>query len=93
MRRVTPERREQLPLEINWHSVKNRFLMRGKNASGFLCWKLFWPVVWRDLMVVGYALLRDWRLLSAVFIPCGTSVTFAASEKSSSHVVAYPIGT
>ena len=33
VRRVTPERREQLPHEINWHSVKNRFLMRGKNAS------------------------------------------------------------
>ena len=29
--------------------------MRGKNASGWLCWKLFWPVAWRDLMTVGYA--------------------------------------
>ncbi len=69
VRRVTPERRESLPPAINWHSVKNRFLMRGKNASGWLCWKLFWPVAWRDLMVVGYALLRDWRLLSAVAYP------------------------
>lgn len=69
VRRVTPERRENLPLEINWHSVKNRFLMRGKNASGWLCRKLFWPVVWRDLMVVGYTLLRDWRLISAVLYP------------------------
>ncbi len=69
VRRVTPERREQLPLIINWHSVKNRFLMRGKNASGWLCWKLFWPVAWRDLMVMGYALFRDRRLLSAVVYP------------------------
>jgi len=71
VRRVTPERRESLPHEINWHSVKNRFLMRGKNASGWLCWKLFWPVAGRDLMVFGYAFLRDWRMLSAIWYPIG----------------------
>ena len=43
--------------------------MRGKNASGWLCWKLFWPVAWRDLMIVGYAVLRDRRLLSAIAYP------------------------
>jgi GT2 family glycosyltransferase len=69
VRRVTPERREQLPLAINWHSIKNRFLMRGKNASGWLCWKLFFPVAWRDLMVVGYAVVRDRRMISAIFYP------------------------
>jgi len=69
VRRVTPERRASLPEEINWHSIKNRFLMRGKNASGWLCWQLFWPVAVRDLMVVGYALLRDWRMLSAIAYP------------------------
>ena len=69
VRRVTPERREQLPLLINWHSVKNRFLMRGKNASAWLCWRLVWPVAWRDLMVLGYAVVRDRRLLSALFYP------------------------
>lgn len=65
-RRVTPERRSKLPLVINWHSVKNRFLMRGKNASGGLCWRLFFPVLWRDLMTIGYVLLRDRRLMSAL---------------------------
>ena len=69
VRRVTPERREQLPLLINWHSIKNRFLMRGKNASGWLCRRLFWPVAWRDLMNVGYAVVRDRRLLSAIAYP------------------------
>ncbi len=69
VRRVTPERRSDLPLVINWHSVKNRFLMRGKNASGWLCRRLFFPVAWRDLMTLGYALLRDWRMLSAVGYP------------------------
>ena len=66
VRRVTPERREDLPLIINWHSVKNRFLMRGKNASGWLCWRLFLPVASRDLMTFGYAVIRDRRMLSAV---------------------------
>ena len=69
VRRVTPERRERLPHEINWHSVKNRFLMRGKNASGWLCRRLFWPVLTRDLTVLGYALLRDWRMLNAIAYP------------------------
>src|SRR6516164_1510353 len=69
VRRVTPERRQQLPHEINWHSVKNRFLMRGKNASGWLCRRLFWPVAWRDLMIFGYTLVRDRRLLSALVYP------------------------
>jgi GT2 family glycosyltransferase len=69
VRRVTPERRAHLPLVINWHSVKNRFLMRGKNASGWLCWRLFFPVAWRDLMTLSYALVCDWRMISAVFYP------------------------
>ncbi|MGA2902387.1 MAG: glycosyltransferase [Candidatus Korobacteraceae bacterium] len=66
VRRVTPERRKDLPLVINWHSAKNRFLMRGKNASGWLCWRLFFPVLARDIMTFGYAIVRDRRLWSAV---------------------------
>jgi len=66
VRRVTPERRKDLPLVINWHSAKNRFLMRGKNASGWLCRRLFFPVLWRDIMTFGYAIVRDRRLWSAV---------------------------
>lgn len=65
VRRVTPERRKDLPLVINWHSAKNRFLMRGKNASGWLCRRLFFPVLWRDIMTFGYAAVRDRRLWSA----------------------------
>jgi GT2 family glycosyltransferase len=66
VRRVTPERRRNLPLSINWHSAKNRFLMRWKNASGWLWRRLFLPVTWRDLMIFGYAIVRDRRLWSAV---------------------------
>ena len=81
VRRVTPERRENLPVEINWHSIKNRFLMRGKNASGWLCWRLFWPVAWRDLMVLGYALLRDWRMLSALAYPLKNLASVRAKRR------------
>ena len=65
VRRVTPERRQNLPHLINWHSVKNRWLMRAKNASSWLSWRLAAPVLWRDLLAFGYALLRDWKMLSA----------------------------
>ena len=65
-RRVTPERFRQLPLVINWHSVKNRFLMRLKNAALGTWLRLFVPVTWRDLLIVGYSVFADRRLLSAL---------------------------
>ena len=68
-RRVTPERREQLPHEINWHSVKNRFLMRAKNAGWGVSWRTWFPVFARDALIVGYAALRDWRMFSALWYP------------------------
>ncbi|HET7207429.1 MAG TPA: glycosyltransferase family 2 protein [Terriglobales bacterium] len=66
VRRVTPERRSQLPAEINWHSVKNRFLMRAKNISFHLYLRFLLPVTFRDLQVVGYSVLVDRKLLSAL---------------------------
>jgi GT2 family glycosyltransferase len=66
VRRVTPERRSELPIEINWHSVKNRFLMRAKNISLGLYAKYFLPITLRDVQVVGYCLLVDRRLASAL---------------------------
>ena len=67
VRRVTPERRSDLPHIINWHSVKNRWLMRAKNSSWWLFLRLAVPVLWRDLEALGYALLRDRSMLSAIF--------------------------
>jgi len=67
IRRVTPERFQQLPLVINWHSVKNRFLMRAKNISAPLYRRVFLPTSLRDALIVGYCFLRDWRLLSALW--------------------------
>jgi GT2 family glycosyltransferase len=69
VRRVTPERFGELPLVINWHSVKNRFLMRMKNITAKLYLRLLLPVTLRDLLIIGYCLLRDRRLLSALYYP------------------------
>jgi GT2 family glycosyltransferase len=66
VRRVTPERRSELPTEINWHSIKNRFLMRAKNISFPLYARYFLPVTFRDLQVIGYCLFVDRRLTSAL---------------------------
>ena len=66
VRRVTPERRSALPTEINWHSVKNRFLMRAKNISWRLYTSCFFPTTLRDVQVIGYCLLVDRKLASAL---------------------------
>jgi GT2 family glycosyltransferase len=66
-RRVTPERRGQLPKLINYHSVKNRFLLRINNMTSSLYRRDFWPILKRDLLVVGYVLLREWSSIPALF--------------------------
>jgi GT2 family glycosyltransferase len=68
-RRVTPERRAQLPKQINYHSVKNRFLLRINNITGHLYRRDFWPILKRDLAVVGYVLLREWSSIPGLFYP------------------------
>jgi GT2 family glycosyltransferase len=65
VRRVTPERRKHLPHEINWHSVKNRFLMRAKNISWPLYRHCFLETSFRDAQIMGYCLLVDRKLASA----------------------------
>jgi GT2 family glycosyltransferase len=66
-RRVTPERRASLPKEINYHSVKNRFLLRLNNMTANLYRRDFWPIAKRDAAVVGYVLLREWSSIPALF--------------------------
>ncbi len=65
-RRVTPERRGQLPKEINYHSVKNRFLLRLNNMTSDLYWRDFVSITYRDLQVIGYVLLREWSSIPAL---------------------------
>lgn len=66
-RRVTPERRSQLPAIINYHSVKNRFLLRLNNMTGGLYRRDFWPIALRDAVVIGYVVAREWSSLGALF--------------------------
>ncbi|PYU18442.1 MAG: glycosyltransferase family 2 protein [Acidobacteria bacterium] len=66
VRRVTPERFRQLPEEINRHSIKNRFLMRAKNISASLYLRLLIPITARDLLILGYCMLLNRRLLSGL---------------------------
>src|SRR6266478_1059870 len=66
-RRVTPERRSKLPKAINRHSVKNRFLLRINNITGDLYRRDFWQITKRDLIVVGYVILREWSSIPAFF--------------------------
>ncbi len=66
-RRVTPERRSQLPKAINYHSVKNRFLLRINNMTGRLYRRDFWPITRRDLAVIGFVFLGEWSSIPALF--------------------------
>ena len=67
VRRVTPERRAQLPAIINYHSVKNRFLLRLNNMTGSLYRRDFWRITLRDFAVLGYVLAREWKSIGALF--------------------------
>ncbi len=65
VRRVTPERRRELPAEINMHSVKNRFLLRMKNEGTYLALRNAPFEIPRDLMVLGAALTIERSSLPA----------------------------
>ena len=52
-RRVTPERRRDLPAVINLHSVKNRFLLRIHHADRGWMIRFGPRSVFRDLAVIG----------------------------------------
>ncbi len=64
-RRVLPERRRQLPAAINYHSLKNRYLLRAyhQTAGNFL--KTFLPATYRDLQALVYVLLLERSSLGA----------------------------
>jgi len=66
-RRVTPERRSELSPIINYHSVKNRFLLRLNNMTRTLYMRDFLQISMRDAAVVGYVLLREWKSAGALF--------------------------
>ncbi|WKZ57508.1 MAG: glycosyltransferase family 2 protein [Bdellovibrionota bacterium] len=66
VRRVTPERRAQLPAAINRWSVRNRFLLLLNNAFCPMPLRVFFKgMVLRNLVVVFGVLCREWGSLAA----------------------------
>ena len=59
VRTVVPGRRRSIPWVINMHSVKNRFLMRIKNATSGVYRRHWLPMTLRDLVVVGGTVLAE----------------------------------
>lgn len=67
VRRIRPgdDRRNILPL-INFHSVKNRFLLRLKNLTFVNALRFFFPSFFRDILVIGCVLVREWQSFGAL---------------------------
>lgn len=65
-RRVTPERRRQLPTSINRRSVANRWRMLAKNELGAGWRRDGLRILGRDIGILGYAALREQTTLAAV---------------------------
>ena len=66
-RHVLPARRRNLHPLINYHSVKNRYLMRMKNM-GPAVWRRCFPYAWiRDLGILIYLLLFEWGSIPALW--------------------------
>jgi GT2 family glycosyltransferase len=60
-----PERRSQMSAVVNYHSVKNRWLLRINNQTRLQFWRTLVPTVARDAVVVGACLLRERSSLPA----------------------------
>jgi len=54
-----PERRRAMPPEVNYHSLKNRYLLRLYHQTGRNLVRTFVPTLGRDLLALGYVLLRE----------------------------------
>ena len=65
VRSVVPGNRRSVPPSINMHSVKNRFLMRIKNATPGLYRHCWLPMTARDVAVVAGCLLVEPQSLPA----------------------------
>lgn len=64
-RRVFPRDRRQLPALINYHSLKNRYLMRMKNLDSAVRRRCF-PYMWiRDVEIFVYVLFLEWSSFPA----------------------------
>ncbi|HYN20745.1 MAG TPA: glycosyltransferase family 2 protein [Thermoanaerobaculia bacterium] len=60
-----PERRSAMPATVNYHSLKNRYLLRIYHQTPGNFVRTFFPAMGRDLAALGYVLLRERASLSA----------------------------
>lgn len=60
-----PERRRSMPPEVNRHSLKNRYLLRLYHQTGGNFLRTALPTFGRDLLALGYAVLRERTSLPA----------------------------
>jgi len=60
-----PERRSSMPPEVNRHSLKNRYLLRLYHQTGGNFLRTALPTFGRDLLALGYAILRERTSLPA----------------------------
>ena len=65
VRSVVPGNRHAISPAINMHSVKNRYLMRIKNATAGIYRRCWLPMVARDVVVVAGCLVMEPRSLPA----------------------------
>lgn len=59
VRTVFEHNRTAVSAGVNLHSTKNRFLMRIKNITGRVYWKVLLPTTTRDVAILAWVLLRE----------------------------------
>lgn len=59
VRRNLPERRRRMPAFVNYHSLKNRFLLRAYHETWATLLLTALPTLIRDLGILGYLFLRE----------------------------------
>lgn len=59
VRTVFEHNRASLSTRVNLHSTKNRFLMRIKNITMAVYWRVLIPTTIRDLGILAYVVLRE----------------------------------
>ncbi len=60
-----PERRSAMPPAVNFHSLKNRYLLRAYHQTPRNFWRTAIPTLSRDVLALGYTLLRERSSLGA----------------------------
>jgi GT2 family glycosyltransferase len=95
VRTMNPWNRRSVPSALNMHSVKNRFLMRIKNATGGLYRGCGLSMTLRDAVVVGASLLWEptslvafWRVLRCLPRTLAQRKIIMGRRRASDHALA-----